>query len=48
MIAFGKNIENLKFNQVDYLDFAPTLLKLFNIGKLNHMQGKVLEILKNL
>ena len=47
-IAYGNNIEKGKVNEINYIDFAPTLLKLYNIKKLSHMKGNILNIIKNL
>lgn len=44
--CIGKNIKNGKKNEILFLDFAPTILKLFNIQKPSHMKGEVLDILK--
>jgi predicted AlkP superfamily phosphohydrolase/phosphomutase len=45
-IAYGKNIKKNKMEEVKYVDFAPTLLRLYNINKLNHMKGDILDIFK--
>ena len=47
-IAYGRSIIKGKRTETNYIDFAPTLLKLYNIKKLNHMKGNVLNIIKNL
>lgn len=45
-IAFGKNIKKGRKKEVSYLDFIPTLLKIYNIKIPTHMKGEVLDILK--
>jgi len=47
-ISYGKNIKKIKNGVINYIDFAPTLLKLYNFNKLDHMKGSVLKILKNI
>ncbi|MDX1799152.1 MAG: alkaline phosphatase family protein, partial [Candidatus Lokiarchaeia archaeon] len=44
--AIGKNIKKGKKNEIFYLNFAPTILKLFNVQKPFHMKGEALDILK--
>ncbi|MFW9866934.1 MAG: alkaline phosphatase family protein [Candidatus Thorarchaeota archaeon] len=47
-IAFGKNIRNEFMKETNYIDFAPTLLNLYNLKKLDHMRGNSLKILKDI
>ncbi len=46
-IAFGKNISNNHKKIVAYTDIVPTILRLYNIKKPDHMKGNPLEIIKN-
>jgi len=45
-IAYGKNIMQGKKKLVNYIDIAPTILKLFNIKKKKYMEGEPLNIFK--
>lgn len=44
-IAYGKNIIHGHSNETDYLDFIPTLLKLYEIPIPAHMRGRILKII---
>jgi predicted AlkP superfamily phosphohydrolase/phosphomutase len=46
-IAYGKNIKKGKLDLVNYIDIAPSILKLFGIPKLEYMLGNPLNIFKN-
>ena len=45
-MAYGKNIVPGRTNHVQYFDFAPTVLQLFNLEKQKGMIGESLNILK--
>lgn len=46
-IAYGENIKNIKsLGEVNYLDFAPTILKLYNLNVPHYINGNSLKILK--
>ncbi|KKL20516.1 hypothetical protein LCGC14_2454670, partial [marine sediment metagenome] len=45
-IAYGKNIKPGRATYVQYFDFAPTVLQLFNLEKQKGMIGESLNILK--
>jgi predicted AlkP superfamily phosphohydrolase/phosphomutase len=47
-IAFGNNIIKGSAKETNYLNFIPTLLKLYNLKKPDHMKGNSLKILKNI
>ena len=44
--AYGKNIKRGKQVEIEYIDLIPTLLKLYNLDKADHMKGNILNILK--
>ena len=44
-IAYGDDIKkNLRYDEINYLNIAPSLLKACNQKPLDHMKGKVLNI----
>ncbi|MFX1352811.1 MAG: alkaline phosphatase family protein [Promethearchaeota archaeon] len=45
-MAYGKNIRKDSTNLINYLDIAPTILKLYDKEKPNYMKGKALNIFK--
>lgn len=48
IIGYGRNVKKTKLKEFNYLDFAPTILKLYNLDKLMHMKGNIPDIFKNL
>ena len=46
-IAYGKDILKRRIREISYLDFIPTLLKLYGIITPPHMKGNILNIIKN-
>jgi len=46
-IAYGNSIKKGKKQIVSYRDFAPTILKLYNINTPHHMKGKILNLFKS-
>jgi len=45
-MAYGKNIKKGKKDLINYLNVAPTILKLFKIEKKDYMEGESLNIIK--
>lgn len=45
-IASGKNIKKKQIPSVNFIDFVPTILKLFSLKKKRQMKGKPLDIIK--
>ncbi|MFX0017185.1 MAG: alkaline phosphatase family protein [Candidatus Hermodarchaeota archaeon] len=45
-IAYGKNIRSNQLKRVNYIDIAPTIIKLFGIDKMDFMKGNPLNIYK--
>lgn len=46
-MAYGKNIRKDSRELINYLDVAPTILKLFSKDKFDYMKGNILDILKD-